>query len=117
MVIQGSSGKGFQTAANYCLNNNINTKEALGWAQTAVQRNPSYQTHATHAGLLYQDGNEAASNAEALDKALKLANPNQVNAAGYALLGQKTFSKGNRSFQNEYAEKNPNECECVQQSW
>jgi tetratricopeptide (TPR) repeat protein len=90
--LPGFGWQGFQTAANYCLNNNINNSEALQWANTAVQRNKNFNTLSTQAGLMFQGGKQAEGDA-VLDQAVKLATRAQINAVGYQLLGQKRFKK------------------------
>ncbi|MEZ5429038.1 MAG: DUF2911 domain-containing protein [Pyrinomonadaceae bacterium] len=96
--LPGFGWQGFQTAANYCFNNNINHEEALQWAEVAVTRNKSYPTLATKAGLLAQAGKQAESD-KVLDEAAAVANKQQLNALGYQLLGQKRFAKAIQLFE------------------
>ncbi|NNE67438.1 MAG: DUF2911 domain-containing protein [Pyrinomonadaceae bacterium] len=90
--LPGFGWQGFQTAANYCLNNNINNAEALQWANTAVQRNKNFNTLSTQAGLMFQGGKQAEGD-KVLDEAVGLATRAQINQVGYQLLGLKRFDK------------------------
>lgn len=97
--------RGYFTAANYCLNNNINHEEALKWADTAVQRNKAYNTLAVKAGLLIRS-QKIAEGEKVLDEAMPMANKNQLNALGYQLLGIKRFQKAIAAFKLN-AKNNP----------
>jgi len=90
--LPGFGWQGFQTAAQYCLNNNINNAEALQWAQIAVTRNKSFPTLATQASLLFQGGKQTEGDA-VLKEGLTLANRAQINAVGYQMLGLNRFDK------------------------
>lgn len=105
--LPGFGWQGFQTAANYCLNNNINHEEALGWAEIAVSRNKSFPTLATKAGLLYQMGKQAESDG-ILNEALALGTKQQLNQLGYQLLGLKRYPKAIEVFQANI-KKDPND--------
>ncbi|REJ75325.1 MAG: DUF2911 domain-containing protein [Acidobacteria bacterium] len=84
--------QGFQTAAQWCLNNNTNHEEALRWSEIAISRNRSYPTLATKGGLLFQTGKQAEGD-KILDEAVELANKNQLNALGYQMMAQKRFDR------------------------
>lgn len=90
--LPGFGWQGFQTAANYCLNNNINHEEALKWAEIAVSRNKSFPTLTTKAGILFQMGRQVEGD-QILDEAAKKATTAQINALGYQLLNIKRFDK------------------------
>lgn len=90
--IAGFGWQGFQTAANYCLTNNINHDEALQWADVAVNRNKSFLTLSTKAGLLTQQGKTADAD-KILDEAVTGATEAQVNTVGYQLLGLRRYDK------------------------
>ena len=96
--LPGFGWQGFQTAANYCLANNINHDEALQWAEIAVTRNKSFPTLLTKSALLFQTGKEAESN-KVVDEAAATATTAQINAAGYQLLGLKRYDKAIELFQ------------------
>ncbi len=84
--------QGFQTAAQYCLNNNINHEEALQWAEIAIARNRSFATLTTKGGLLLQSGKQPEGD-KALEEAAEVANKAQLNSLGYQMLGQDRFDR------------------------
>ncbi|MEQ1764719.1 MAG: DUF2911 domain-containing protein [Pyrinomonadaceae bacterium] len=90
--LPGFGWQGFQTAATYCLNNNINLEEALGWADIAATRNKTFPTLSTKAAVLYQMGRQAESE-KILDDAIASATMPQINAVGYQLLAAKRYAK------------------------
>ncbi len=90
--LPGFGWQGFLTAANYCLTNNFNLEEALGWADTAATRNPAFNTFSTKGAILYQLGRGDEGD-KVYAQAIPFGNKNQVNAAGYQLLGLKRFEK------------------------
>lgn len=96
--VPGFGWQGFQTAANYCLTNNINHEEALQWAEIAISRNKSLPTLSTKAALLFQTGKEAESD-KVLDEAVANASAVQINTLGYQLLGLKRYKKAIEFFQ------------------
>ena len=86
--LRSVTGFGFQgpaSAAQYCLQNNINHEEAMAWADQAVAANKNFQTLFVKAGLMAQAGKDASAT---YDEAANLANTAQLNALGYQLLGQ-----------------------------
>ncbi|MEZ5345683.1 MAG: DUF2911 domain-containing protein [Pyrinomonadaceae bacterium] len=105
--LPGFGWQGFLTAANYCLTNNYNLEEALGWADTAATRNPAFNTYATKGAILYQLGRFDEGDKVYADAA-PLGNKNQVNAAGYQLLGLKRYKKAIEIFTMN-AEKYPDD--------
>ncbi len=90
--LAGFSWQGFQSAAQFCINNNINNDECIGWATQAVALNSNVQTLTTQSNLLYQGGKEAESNT-IVDQIVKISNRIQINALGYQLLGVNRFKK------------------------
>ncbi len=90
--LPGFGWQGFQTAANYCLTNNINHEEALKWSDIAIARNKNFQTLSTKAALLTQTGKQAEGD-KILDEAVTKATAAQINAVGYQLLGLKRYDK------------------------
>lgn len=105
--LPGFGWQGFQTAANYCLTNNINHEEALKWAEIAVQRNKSFPTLSTKSNLLAQMGKQAESD-KILDEAIPLATKQQLNTVGYQLLGLKRYDKAIEIFKLNI-QKDPND--------
>ncbi|MEZ5308366.1 MAG: DUF2911 domain-containing protein [Pyrinomonadaceae bacterium] len=90
--LPGFGWQGFQTAAQYCLTNNINNAEAIEWADVAIARNRTFPTLATKANLLFQGGKQTEGDAILAD-ALKIANRLQINNVGYQMLGINRFDK------------------------
>lgn len=105
--LPGFGWQGFQTAANYCFANNINHEEALKWANIAVTRNRSFPTLSTKSQLLGQMGEQVESD-KIFDEALAVGTKQQLNAAGYQLLGAKQYKKAIEIFKLN-VQKDPND--------
>ncbi len=80
--LPGFSWMGWQSAANYCLQNNVNYEEALEWAERALGMEENFNTLRVKAGLLEQMGRTEEALAIA-DSLLTHANEQQTNALGY----------------------------------
>lgn len=108
--LKGFSWQGPLSAANYCLQNNVNHEEGLAWASRAVGANKNFQTLSVKGGLLLQLGkkDEAMSIA---DEAAVMANINQLNGLGYMMLQNKEAKKA-VTFFKQNAEKNPENANC-----
>ena len=94
---QVTGQKGFNqlnlvSAANYCLNKNINLEEALGWAQRASGFR-SYSTFRTLA-TAYEKLNRLREADSVMTEALAMATVNQYVAYSRALIPQKRYDKG-----------------------
>lgn len=93
--LKGALGFGWQgplSAANYALQNHVNTEKALMWADQALAQNKSFNTMNTKAGLLRQAGKTAE--ADKLQKdALMVATETELNQYGYQLLNQNRFDE------------------------
>ena len=107
----GFAYQSWQRAANYCLQNKVNLKEALSWAESAVgapfigQKN--FQTLQTLAALQEANGKEkkaAATLKEAL--AHTTATPLVIHQYGRQLLGQKKSKRALEVFKLN-AKKHP----------
>ncbi|MCP4202421.1 MAG: DUF2911 domain-containing protein [bacterium] len=86
--LPGFSWQGWNSAAAYCLNNDINHEEALAWAERSVSIEENANNLMTQSGLLEQMGR--ADEAGAIEEqALTMANENQTNAIGYRYLLQR----------------------------
>jgi tetratricopeptide (TPR) repeat protein len=83
--LPGFSWQGWSSAAAYCLRENINHEEALGWADRSIQIQETFQNVFTKSRLLAQTGESQQAGA-LLEKALELGTEAQVNIAGYQLL-------------------------------
>lgn len=103
--VAGFSWQGYQQAANYCAQNNMNHEEAMEWSDRSIRMNPTFTSKVTKATLLMQMGKgEEAKKMEA--EALKDANMNDLNNYGYALIGQGKTKRAVQIFEMN-AKKNP----------
>jgi predicted negative regulator of RcsB-dependent stress response len=82
------SGQALIRAANYCIQNNIALDQAAYWADRAVNNGGGNAALFTKAAVLEKQGKKPEADAM-LKKAIDGANENELNAYGYALLGQK----------------------------
>ena len=82
--VKGFSWQGPATAANYCLQNNINLEEGMKWADQAINNARNFNTVYVKAGLTKAMGNEAGT---LYDEAASLANKNQLNFLAYQTMG------------------------------
>ena len=111
--LRNTAGFGWQgplSAANYCLQNNINQEEAIGWVDQALANNANFNGYFVKAGLLKQMDKEAESMV-AYDKAAQLANVGQLNFMGYQLMGRKENDKALEYFKLN-VEKHPDNANC-----
>jgi tetratricopeptide (TPR) repeat protein len=83
----GFSWQGYSSAANYALQNKVNTDQALKWIDQAITMNRNFTTLRTKSNLLKEKGNTAESDA-LIKEAMTLATEGELNAYGYQLLGQ-----------------------------
>lgn len=88
----GFSWQGYNSAANYALQNKVNLEQALKWADQAINQNKSFATLNVKAGLLKEMGKQDESEKLMAD-ALTIANEAEVNIYGYQLLNQQQFDK------------------------
>jgi len=81
------SWQGFNQAARYCLQNNVNLEEALAWADKSISMNENVTNLTVKAGLLEKLGKAIEANA-VREKALKVATTEaELNTLGYQYLG------------------------------
>jgi hypothetical protein len=81
------SWQGWNQAANYCAQNNVNLDEAMGWVDRSISMSETFANVRTKALLLEKKGD--TKTAEALRaKALTIASEQDLNTYGYQLLGQ-----------------------------
>jgi tetratricopeptide (TPR) repeat protein len=78
--------QGWNQAAAWCVRNKTNFDEATTWADRSISMTPTYQNLRTKAGLLDLKGDKDGAEA-ARAKAQTLATEVDINAQGYALLG------------------------------
>ena len=82
----GFTWQGYASAANYALQNKVNTNQALVWIDQAIAQNKNFNTLNTKAGLLRQIGKTEEAG-KMMDEATTMANENELNAYAYQLLG------------------------------
>jgi hypothetical protein len=90
--VVGFNWQGYASAANYALQNKINTEQALKWIDQAIQQNKSFNTMNIKAGLLAASGKSAEGDAM-MKEAVAVANEVELNAYGYQLLAQTNYDK------------------------
>jgi tetratricopeptide (TPR) repeat protein len=78
---------GWRDAANYCLQNNINTEEALGWIDRSIGMQENANNLVIRAGLLEQAGRSEEA-VQTQNRALAIANEAETNLIGYTFLQQ-----------------------------
>ncbi len=99
-----------QMAANYCLVNNINLEEALGWADRSINTyfgEKNFLTLSTYAGLLEKTGNKLKADS-LMKKAYPLASMVQLNSYGRSLLVQNKTQQAYDVYKMNY-DKYPDE--------
>jgi tetratricopeptide (TPR) repeat protein len=80
------SWQGWNQAAAYCLQNKVNTEEALAWADRSVRMQENFNNLRTKAGLLELKGDPKAAT-DLRNRAMKVATEADINSYGYQLLG------------------------------
>jgi tetratricopeptide (TPR) repeat protein len=86
--LPGFNWQGWNSAAAYCLQNDMNHEEALTWVERSISMSENSTNLFTKAGLLDQlDRTDEAQTLEA--RALGMASEAQVNALGYTYLFQR----------------------------
>ena len=108
--VKGFTWQGPLSAANYCLQNNINHEEAMTWADRAMANNKNFQTLSVKSGLLLQMGKKEEAIPFA-DEASAMANVNQLNGLGYMMLQNQEAKHAVKYFKMN-AEKNPKNANC-----
>ncbi len=82
----GFSPQGFTSAANYALQNNVNTEQALKWIDQAIAQNRTFPTLNIKANLLTKAGKTAEAD-KLIKEAMTVATEAELNAYGYQLIG------------------------------
>ena len=80
------SWQGWNQAAAWCARNNVNTDEALAWADRSISMQKTFANLRTKAALLEKKG-DAKTAAALRAEAMPLATEVDVNNLGYQLLG------------------------------
>lgn len=97
--MMGFTWQGLSSAANYSLQNKINTEQGLQYAEKAVTLNKNFTTLNTKAALLRVNGNaEEAAKIQA--EAMTLANEVELNAYGYQLLNAGNMDGAIKAFKD-----------------
>lgn len=99
-----------QTAANYCLVNNINLEEGLSWADRSINTyfgEANFLTLSTYAALLEKFNRKKEADS-LMRKSLPMATPVQLLTYGSSLNKMKKHQEAFKIFKMSY-DKNPNE--------
>ncbi len=92
---KGFVRQNWEQAANYALNNGY-LEDAEKWADAAITGNffsqETYQNLSLKSQILAKKGDKTAA-VETMDKAIGMANTNQLNQLGYQLLGNQNYEK------------------------
>ena len=104
-TVPGFFWAGWSEAAQYCLENKVNTEEAIKWADTSIQNEERYENLDVKSKLLRSEGKTAEADA-LKQKALSKANALQLHNYGRELLGEKKMAEATKVFQ-ENVRKNP----------
>jgi tetratricopeptide (TPR) repeat protein len=102
--LAGFNPESFASAAAWCLANDVNHEEALGWCERSFRSGESFTKHWTKAGLLQALGRSEYEVGQTRDKALKLATEAEVNAMGYQFLVQGSTDQAIDLFERNVAE-------------
>lgn len=81
------SWQGWNQAAQYCVQNNVNLDEAMAWSDASLKINENFQNLRTKAALLEKKGDTKAAS-DMTQKALGMAKEVDINLYGYQLIGQ-----------------------------
>ena len=90
--LPGFSWQGWQSAANYCLRNNVDHEDCMAWADRALGMEENFNTLQAKAGLLRRAGQEDEA-LELADKMIEFANEQQTNTLGYRYMGRGDIDK------------------------
>ena len=78
---------GWNQAAGYCLQNDVNLEEALTWADNSIQAEKRFDNLSTKSQILAKTG-QGADAAETMTEALEIANAGQLHNHGRQLQAQ-----------------------------
>ncbi|WP_299116592.1 DUF2911 domain-containing protein [uncultured Winogradskyella sp.] len=93
---KGFTRQNWEQAANFALNNGGNLDEALGWINSALEG--QFFSQKTVNGLaikaqILQKKGDMEGFGKAMDEAVTMANPNQINRMGYAMINAKDYDR------------------------
>ncbi|MCG8306333.1 MAG: DUF2911 domain-containing protein [Cytophagales bacterium] len=103
--VTGFGWQGPTSAANYCVQNNINHEEALMWIDKAIANTRNFNTLWVKAQLVEQMGEGSAA---MYDEAAQMANNRQLNFMGYTMMGKGKNEKALEYFKLN-TERNPDD--------
>ena len=103
--LAGFTWEGPYEAAQFCQSQDFNHEEAMELIDKSISRQENFNNLNVKALLLKKAGNEAES-ITTLEKAMKIANENQMNTYGYQLMNQGD-TKGAIAIFKTNVEKNP----------
>jgi len=93
----GFGWRGYNDAANYCLQNDTNLDEALVWIEKSLAIARGFTNGMVKAGILMKKGKLAEAEKIA-NEAFPTGNANQINQYGYTLLGMKKIKEAIKVF-------------------
>ena len=108
--VPGFGWQGPNQAAQYCVQNNINQEEALGWADRSIANTRNFNNLNTKSQLLAQLGRTAEAQ-KLIDESVAMANVGQLNFLGYQMIGQQKYDKAIEYFALN-AKRNPSNPNC-----
>ncbi len=94
---------GWDQAAQYCLNNDINLEEALTWAESSIQAEERFNNLSTKAQLLGKLGREDEVEA-VMARAVAIANAGQLHTYGRQLMGKDDLAGASAVFERNMKE-------------
>ncbi|WP_296381423.1 DUF2911 domain-containing protein [Winogradskyella sp.] len=98
---KGFTRQNWEQAANFSMNNGGDLDEALGWVNSALEG--QFFSQKTVNGLaikaqILQKKGDANGFGKTMDEAATMANPNQINRMGYAMITAKDFDRAVKYF-------------------
>jgi len=90
--LAGFQWQGFNQAANYALQNNVDLEQALSWADQSISLNQNFTNLRTKAGILEKVGRTAEAE-ELRERSLTMATETDINNLGYQYLSQNEVRK------------------------
>ena len=100
----------WNTAANWALTHDQDLDQALKWADQSVTTQATYGNLRTKAAILEKKGDTKQAE-ELRAQAMKIATEADINAAGYALMGQKKYDEAIALFRKNIKDY-PNSWNC-----
>lgn len=82
---EGFTWRGWNDAAAYCLQNNVEIEQGLTWVEVSIRSEANFTNMRTKAGLLRLAGKQEEAD-KIMKEAMPLASENELNAYGYQLM-------------------------------